>query len=360
LPVPWASTLHTQIEKAGSYFDLKATIFRQPGGPEVLSYEDVPDPSPRPGEVLVKVKACGVNRVDIWVRSGRYQSSLPHILGTDIAGEVAEVGAGIREEVSGQRVLVYPVLSDGSCQYCLQGMPNRCVSRGLVGVASNGGYADYAVVPADNLVDIGNLDFVTAATLPTNFGIVWNSLVSRAKVGPGDTVLVWGAAGGVGYAAVQVSKLLGAKVIAAVGSDEKMKFVLSQGADAAINYNTQDLLDQVRILTEGKGASLVLDHVGGETWPTSLDCLARGGRLVAVGLTSGAKSEVDVRRVYQDELSIIGAWTCRREDLAEVLRFVAGNKLRPSVFKELPLKDAQRAHEILESRWVQGKMVLVP
>lgn len=326
----------------------------------MLSYDEVMDPEPGPNEALVKVKACGVNRLDIWVRSGRYKANLPHILGTDIAGEVAALRPGVKGISVGAPVVVYPLLSDGKCEYCLRGMPNRCLSRGFIGVASDGGYAELVKVPTTNLIEIGGLDFRTVASLPVNFGTVWNGLVSRAKVGPGDTVLVWGAAGGVGHTAVQVSKLLGAKVIAAVGSDDKAKFVESQGADSVVNYSTHDLVDVVHSLTSGLGVSVVFDHVGGDTWAKSIDCLARGGRLVTLGLTSGPKSEVDVRKVYQDELSILGTYSCRREELVEVLRLTAEGKLKPSIFRELPLRSAREAHEALESRRVQGKIVLTP
>lgn len=308
----------------------------------------------------MRVEACGVNRIDIWARSGRYKTSLPHILGTDIAGKVVSTGPATGGISEGEPVVVYPVLSDGKCAYCLQGMPNRCLSRGFVGIATDGGYAEYVKVSAANLVPIGKLDPKTAAAMPVNFGTAWKGLSSRAGVGPDDTVLVWGAAGGLGHAAVQVAKFLGARVIAVVGDDKKIKFVESQGADLAVNHRTQDMVERVRSFTDGLGASVVFDHVGGDTWAKSIECLARGGRMVTLGLTSGPKSEVDVRRVYQDELTIIGAYAQLKDDLQHVLNLAAEGKLRPSIFREIPLQSARQAHEIIESRDIQGKLLLVP
>jgi len=336
---------------------LKAVRFHSPGGPEVLTYEDAPDPVPGPSEALVRVRACGVNRIDIWLRSGRYKATLPHVLGADVAGEVASGGEGVP---TGARVAVYPVLSDGTCEFCVKGMPNRCLSVGLLGRACDGGYAEYVKVPAASLVEIGDMDFETAACVPVNFGTAWNGLASRAAVGPGDTVLVWSAAGGLSHAAVEVAKLLGARVIAAVGDDEKVEFVRSLGADFVVNYHRDDIVQSVRSITDGYGASVVFDHIGGDTWGKSIDALAKGGRMVTLGLTSGPKSEVDVRRVYQDELSIVGTFSFSREQLIQVLGLVAEKKLKPRIYKTLPLASAQAAHETLESRTVQGKIVLIP
>ena len=178
-------------------------------------------------------------------------------------------------------------------------------------------------------------------------------------MGPADTVLVWGAAGGLGHAAVQVAKFLGAKVIAAVGDASKTRFVRSLGADQVVDYRTQDIVPTVRSLTGGQGVSVVFDHVGGDTWEKSIDCLSRGGRMVTLGLTSGPKSEVDVRRVYSDELSLVGTYGQSKEDIKKVLELAAGGSLRPSIYRELPLPSAREAHEIIESRQVQGKVLLV-
>jgi NADPH:quinone reductase-like Zn-dependent oxidoreductase len=339
---------------------LKAAVYHTPGSPEVLTLEEVETPKPGKGEALVRVDACGVNRIDIWARSGRYKTDLPRILGTDIAGEVASLGPATEGVSVGASVVVYPMLSDGSCAYCLRGELNRCLNRGYIGVATDGGYAEFVRVPSANLVELGRLDPKVAAALPINFGTAWKGLSSLAQAGPKDTVLVWGAAGGVGHAAVQVAKLLGATVIAAVGDDRKIAFVESMGADYAVNHATQDIVKEVRALTNGLGASVVFDHVGGDTWQTSIECLARGGKLVTLGLTSGPRSDVDVRRVYQDELRIIGEYGQSKDDLTQVVRYALQGELRPSICQELPLESARRAHEVIESRSVQGKVLLVP
>ncbi len=339
---------------------MKAAQFQATGGPGVFAYGEVRDPEPGPSEVVLRVSFCGVNRIDIWARSGRYKTTLPHILGSDIAGEVVASGPGVEGAHPGDKVLVYPVLSDGSCVYCRQGRPNLCLARGLVGVATNGGYAELVKVPAANLLPLGDLEPKTAAALPVNFGTAWNGLVTKADVGQGDTVLVWGAAGGLGHAAIQVAKHRGARVIAAVGDEKKGGFVKSMGADSVVDSRSGDLVEEVRSLTGGLGVSVVFDHVGGDTWPASFDCLMRGGRMVALGLTSGAKAEVDVRRVYQDELRLMGVYGQSREDLGAVMRLAASGKLKPALHKVLPFSSAGEAHEAMESREVQGKILLTP
>ncbi|MDG6921541.1 MAG: zinc-binding dehydrogenase [Nitrososphaerota archaeon] len=337
---------------------MKAVRYHSPGGVEVLKLEEAPDPEAGRGEALVRVLACGINRIDVWARSGRYKTSLPHIAGTDITGEVVSIGLGTKGVEPGARVLVYPVLTDGTCVYCRLGNPNLCLARGFVGIATDGGYAELVKVPAANLLPLGDLEPKTAAALPVNFGTAWNGLVTKANVGEWDTVLVWGAAGGLGHAAVQIAKHFGARVIAAVGDERKSQFVKSLGADAVVDSKSHDFVERVRSLTDGFGASVVFDHVGGDTWPTSFDCLARGGRMVTLGLTSGVKSEVDVRRVYQDELKLMGVYGQSMDDIRSVMELTAAGRLKPSIYRELPLSAAREAHEIMESRQVQGKILL--
>ena len=338
---------------------MKAIRYHSTGGPEVLSLDEVPEPALGKGEVCIRVLICGVNCIDIWARSGRYKTPLPHILGADIAGEVVSVGPEAGEKV-GSKVVVYPMISDGTCTYCRRGLSNLCVSRGFIGVATDGGYAEMVRVPAANLIPAGDLDARDAAALPVNYGTAWSALVNRARVSPGDSVLVWGAAGGLGHAAVQVAKHLGAQVIAVVGDGRKEGFVRSQGADHVVLSGSDDLAGEVRALTAGLGASVVFDHVGGDTWSKSIECLARGGKMITLGLTSGPRSEIDVRRVYADELSIIGTYGQTRGDLRTVVGLAAEGKLKPSIYEELPLESARKAHEILESREVQGKVILRP
>ncbi len=339
---------------------MKALRFHSPGGPEVLAYEDAPTPSLGKGEVLVEVEACGVNRIDIWLRSGRYKTSYPHILGTDIAGEVAAVSPEAKGVKTGRKVVVYPSLSDGSCAYCAAGQPNRCANGGLVGAVSDGGYAEYVKVPQANLVDAGSLDPKKAAAAPVNFATAWSAFTERSKVGEGHTVLVWAAAGGLGYAAVQSAKLLGASVIGVVGGKGKFGFVKDNGADHVIDHTTEDVAARARELSGGRGVDFVLDSVGGDTWGKSIDSLAKGGTVLSAALTSGATSNVDVGKLYRNELSVAGVFAFRKETLVDVLRLVSKGKLRPMVFRELPLHRGREAHEILESRKVEGKILLLP
>lgn len=326
----------------------------------MLVEEEVPMPDLRPGEVLVKVAACGVNRIDIWIRNGRYESNLPHILGADIAGEVESVGLGATKFEIGKGVVVYPALSDGTCKFCLEGFPNRCISGGLVGRASDGGYAEYVRVPVANLVDAGDLDLNLAAALPLNFGTAWSAFVERATVRPDDNVLIWGAAGGLGHAAVQVAKMLGARVIGVAGGEEKRKFVMENGADYFVDHTTEDVAARAKEITGGLGVDLVFDDVGGDTWEQSLSSLAKGGTVISVALTSGAASSVDVGKLYRNELGIVGAFSFRRETLVRVLQLASSGSIRPRIFRELPLGSAREAHEILESRKVEGKILLIP
>lgn len=326
----------------------------------MLQYGEVPNPIPGPNEALVRIVACAINRIDIWGRNGRYKTALPHILGTDIAGEVIAKGPGKGDVEVGTHVVVYPVISDGTCVYCRRGNPNLCATRGFVGIATDGGYGEFVKVPSSNLIPAEGIDPKVAAALPVDFGTAWSGLASRARLGPGDSLLIWGAAGGLGHAAIQIAKLLGAKVIAAVGDDNKSEFVKSLGADYAVNYKSDDIVSSVRSLTDGLGVSAVFDHIGGDTWGKSIDCLASGGRMVTLGLTSGAKSEVDVRKVYSHELSILGTYGQSKGDIAKVLQLASEGKLKPSIQNELPLSSARDGHEILESRQVKGKILLLP
>ncbi len=339
---------------------MKAVRLHSQGGPEVLQYEDAPDPELSRGEALVSVKACGVNRVDIWTRNGRYKTNLPRILGTDVAGEVVRVSHDVTNVMEGTRVVVYPVLHDGTCRYCLTGHPNKCVKIGLLGVAADGGYAEYVKVRAADLLSIHNLDFKIAAALPVNFGTAWNGLVTRANVKPGNFVLIWSAGSGLGHAAIQVAKFFGAKVIATASTDKKLELASRLGADYTINPAREDVVEKVRGVTGGYGADIVFDHVGTDTWQKSIDSLAKGGVLLSVGVTSGEDSNVSIGKIYRSEITVAGTYAFTLDDLGKVIRMASQKHLRPHVYKELPLQSAQEAHRILESRELFGKILLLP
>jgi NADPH:quinone reductase-like Zn-dependent oxidoreductase len=339
---------------------MKAVRFHSPGGPEVLTYEDVADPIPGEGEVIVRVKACGVNRMDLSLRSGKYKTQLPRILGTDVAGTVEQVGEGVKKVSPGDKVLVYPAIYDGVCRFCLEGKNNECMNIGLLGSVQDGGYAELVRINANNLIRFEGLDFDTAASLPVNFATAWNGLVSKAKVGADDFVLVWGASSGLGHAAVQIAKMHGAKVIATAGSDEKLKKAKDLGADYLVNHAAEDLPQKVKEITDGLGASIVFDHVGQETWPKSIASLRKNGIMLSLGITTGSDASVNIPLVYRNELRIMGVYVFTYFELFTVLRLAIEKRLKPVIDSKFKLSDARLAHERLESRAHFGKILLNP
>lgn len=339
---------------------MKAVRFHRPGGPDVLVYEEIPEPKLSEDEVLVRVRACGINRIDIWLRSGRYRTNLPRILGADIAGEVAELGSAVKNLSKGDKVVIYPVISDGNCKFCLKGEENRCLNIGLLGSVADGGYAEFVKVNSLNLIKFDGLDFPLLASLPVNFGTAWNALVSKAKIAVQDWVLIWSVGSGVGHAALQIAKLHGAKVIATASDDEKLSYAKQMGADYTINHSKNDIVEGVRQITNGMGVDIVFDHIGSDTWQRSIDSLAKGGRMITLGVTTGEGSSVNISKVYRNELSIIGTYAFTKGDLISVLRLAAEGRLKPNIYKKLPLEKASEAHTIMESRKFFGKLILTP
>ena len=266
---------------------MKAVRFHAHGGPDVLRYEEVPEPLAGPGEALVRVRACALNHLDLWQRRGieRVTIPFPHISGADVAGEVESSPDG--EFAPGRRVMLQPGLSCGRCAACLDGRDNECARYDVLGYQSDGGYAEYVKVPAQNLIAIPDaIGFVEAAAFPLTFLTAWHMLVTRARLRAGDDVLVLGAGSGVGQAAIQVAWLHGARVFATAGSDEKLAKARQLGAYEVINHDSEDLPKRVREFTNGRGVDIVVEHVGTATWDRSLKCLARGGRLVTCGATT--------------------------------------------------------------------------
>lgn len=340
-----------------------AVRIHQHGGPEVLTYEEVPDPVCGPGQVLVRVRACAMNHLDLHVRRGipGVRLPLPHILGSDIAGEVAAVGPGVTSCRPGDEVVVSPGVSCGHCEACLNGDDNLCRQYGILGEHLDGGDAEYVCVPEANILPKpSGLSFPEAAAVPLVFLTAWDMLVEGARVRPGETVLVWGAGSGVGSAAIQIAKLFGARVIAVAGADWKLERARSLGADETINHATQSVGDEVRRLTDRRGVDVVVEHVGQATWETSIRALARGGRLVTCGSTSGYAAQTDLRYVFSRKLLIRGTFMGRKSTLFSVFRFVEAGRLRPVVHEVIPLPEVRRAHELLERREQFGKLVLVP
>jgi NADPH:quinone reductase-like Zn-dependent oxidoreductase len=342
---------------------VKAIAMHAHGGPEVLQLEDQPDPEPGPGEVVVRVRAVGLNHLDIWVREGwpALKLRFPHVLGSDVAGVVEAVAPGVKGVTVGEEVVLSPGLSCGRCRECLLGRDPFCRSYAILGEHVSGGYRERLAVPAQNLLPKPPaLSFEEAACVPLVFLTAWHALVARAELRTGEVILVHAAGSGVGSAAVQIAKLLGATVIATAGSDAKCERALGLGADHAVNYERQDFVLETRRLTGKRGVDVVFEHVGKFTWERSILALAAGGRLVTVGATTGYDPLTDLRHVFYRQLSILGSTMGSKGELFDVLRHVRDGKLRPVLDRVLPLTEAAAAQKLLADRAQFGKIVLQP
>ena len=342
---------------------MKAAIFKHHGGPEVLEYTDVPDPRIRANEVLVEVKACALNHLDIFVRGGMpgIEIPLPHILGNDIAGVVREVGELVTWAKPGDEVMVQPGVSCGHCEACLSGQDNLCREYDIMGYRRDGGYAELVAVPGVNLVPKpAQLSWEEAAALPLVTVTAWHMLVTRVNLQPGENVLVHAAGSGVGSIAIQIAKLRGARVITTASTDEKLEKARELGADLTINYTQTDWPKEVRRLTDRKGVDVVVEHTGAATWPGSISSLKNNGRLVTCGATSGYDARTDLRQVFFRHLNILGSFMGSKAELLEAMKFVRDGKIRAVVDQVLPLSEARQAHELLENRVQFGKVVLKP
>jgi len=342
---------------------MRAVRVHEHGGPEVLRLEDLPVPEPGPGQVRVRVRAAAMNHLDLWVRKGipGVRFPLPLTLGSDGAGVVDAVGPGVRSARPGDEVVLNPGVSCGVCPACLRGRDNLCRDYGLLGEHRDGTDAEFVVVPEANLVrKPANLSFEEAAAFPLVFLTAWNMLVTNARLRPGEEVLVWGAGSGVGSAAIQIAKAHHARVIAVAGDDWKLERAKQLGADETVNHRTQNVLEEVRRLTGRRGVDVVFEHVGRATWEVSVKALARGGRLVTCGATSGAVVETDVRYVFGKAISVHGTWVGSKGELWDLLPLVEAGVLKPVLDRTFPLSQAQEAHAYLEAGQHFGKVILVP
>ena len=340
---------------------MKAIVFHQHGGPEVLKHADVPDPTPRANEVVVRVKACALNHLDLWVRRGlpNVPIPLPHIPGSDVAGEIAQIGADVTTVRVGQKVALAPLVSCGKCAACIAGLDNRCRQATNLGYMIDGGCAEFVRAPEVNCLPYPeNLNWEEAAAVPLVFQTAWHMLLSRAELQPGEDVLILGAGSGVGTAAIQIAKFIGARVIATAGSDEKLAKARELGADYLINHKTQKIRDEVRRITNKRGVDVVFEHVGIATWDDSLASLAASGRLVTCGATTGYDARLDLRFLFSRQLSLLGSYMGTKSELHTVMKLVASGKLRPIVDRVFPLAEAAAAHAYLESSSQFGKVVL--
>lgn len=325
---------------------MKAMVIKAQGGLENLVYDDWPDPVPGPSDVIVKVRACGLNHLDIFVRRGMpgLPVPMPFISGGDIAGEISEVGADVSGWRVGDRVVVQPSTAEG-----------------MMGEEIQGGMAEYARVPGDNLVRIPDgVGFEAAAALPVAYGTALRMIVTRGRVQAGEKVLILGASGGVGTAAVQICKMIGAEVIVAAGAEDKLQKLRELGADHLINYKTQDFSKETWRITAKQGVDVVINYTGGDTWVPSLKTLKARGRALTCGATAGYDPKEDLRYIWVRELEILGCNGWTKEDIATLLDYVATGRIKPVVSHVLPLSQGREAEWLLEQRAIFGKVLLVP
>lgn len=332
------------------------------GGPEALEWVELPVPQPRADEARVRVRACALNHLDLWLRDGvpGYEFALPLVPGCEVAGDVDAVGELVEGFAPGDPVLVAPGLSCGHCSHCLFGEDPLCDAYGILGETRDGGYAEYVVVPGRNLLPLPKgLSYVQAAAVPLVFLTAWHMLAARARLRPHEDVLVHAAGSGVGSAAIQIARLLGARhVVATASSGAKLALARELGATHTVNYLEEDFARAARAATGGKGVEVVVEHVGGEVFERSLKALARGGRLVLCGATAGAEARLNLRAVFFKSLSILGSTMGSLDELKEVVRFVESGRLRPVVDRTFPLAEAAAAQEVLARREQFGKVVL--
>ncbi|PIQ85466.1 MAG: alcohol dehydrogenase [Candidatus Omnitrophica bacterium CG11_big_fil_rev_8_21_14_0_20_45_26] len=340
---------------------MQAVIIQEHGGPEKLTYTEVPMPKIDPDEVLIKVHACALNHLDIWTRQGLpgVQIPMPHILGCDIMGEIAAKSEDTQEFQIGERVIVSPGLISDEDPLAETKWESLSSGYQIIGFQIDGGYAEYVKVPVRNVIPVSNrLKDDEWAALPLVFLTAWHMLVTRAAVQKGETVLIHAAGSGVGTAGIQVAKHLGACVITTAGTDEKLERAKEIGADFTINYKKKDFADEVRRLTNQEGVDVVLEHIGPETFVKSLASLKKKGRLVTCGATSGPNVQLDLRFIFMRQLAVMGCYMGGIEELREVVKLAESGVFKPVVDKVFPLKEARAAHERMQKRENCGKIVL--
>jgi NADPH:quinone reductase-like Zn-dependent oxidoreductase len=342
---------------------MRAVLIREHGGLDRLEWTEMPEPIPGPGEIRVAVRAVSLNHLDIWVRRGipGVHYPLPLIPGCDGAGVVDALGPGVDGPPPGTRVALQPGVSCGLCRACLGGEDFLCRHYGILGEHRHGTCAEFIVVPAANVMPIADhLGFEAAASLGVVFLTAWHMAVARARIRPGETVLVQAGASGVGTAAVQIAKLLGAQVYATVGDAAKVEAVRALGADEVLLYREHDFAADIRRLTGKRGVDVVLDHIGHDTWEGNVRSLARGGRLVVCGASSGHEVPTNLRLLFFKNLAFLGSTMGSKAELLEVLEHVKRGALRAVVHMVMPMQDVARGHALLEDRAVIGKIVLIP
>lgn len=338
-----------------------ASLIPETGGPEVLTVEEVPDPEVGDDDVLVAVEACAVNHTDVWIRRG-YEGDPPIVTGIDVAGEVVEVGADVDRLAPGDRVVLYwNTTYCGECEFCNDGETTMCRDYGGLGVKRDGGHAEYVAVEAKHAVQLpDDVSFEAAAAVPSNFGTAWRGLMTRADVGPSDDVLVLGASGGVGHGAVQIAAHAGATVYAASSSEEKAERLRDLGADHVIDYTEEAIDDAIADRTDRRGVDVVFESVGGETYEQAVRSLARGGRLVTIGATTGDADQGMLQHIFWKQLEVIGATGATMGEFQDMLGAFFGGDIEPVVDSVISLEDIPDAHKRLSEGAGFGKIIVRP
>jgi len=340
---------------------MKAVRIHQFGGPEVLTHEEIPDPQPRKDRVLVRVKACSLNHLDLWVRKGLPGVKLPHILGSDIAGEIVEIGEYVTGFKTGQRVLIAPMHFCGHCVKCVAGLQNQCREFTVLGNGVDGGNCEFFAATAASVIPIpDSLDFNQAAGVPLVFVTAWHMLVGLAGIRQGQTVLILGGSSGVGTAGIQIAKLFHCRVITTAGNEEKLARARTLGADYGIDHYKQKISDEVRKITNKEGVDIVFEHTGAETWEESLKSLKTAGTLVTCGATTGPAVGIDLRHLFARQLRLLGSYMGTMGELHEVLGHVFAGRLKPVIDRTFPMSEIRAAHEHLEKSQMFGKVIVNP
>lgn len=333
------------------------------GGTELRLDHDVPVPVPGAGEVLLAVRACGLNQVDLLTRDGQTPQTppMPHISGTEVAGDVVAVGPGVSQWKAQDRVVVDPILSCGECSFCRTGATNMCLRGRVFGVQTPGGYAEYTVAPASQLIALPkSLSYAEAAAVAVTGPTAWHMLCRRANIRIGEDVLIIAAGSGIGVLGMQIAATAGARVIATAGSDDKVRQALDVGAQFAVNHRDPSWPEQVRKWTGGRGVDVVFEHVGQATWEGSLRALARGGRLVTCGGHSGFSVNINLWHLFVKEHTFIGSFAGARQDFLDIMRLVEQRKVKPVIQEVFALQDIPRAQALLDRRQVFGKLLIDP
>jgi NADPH2:quinone reductase len=340
---------------------MKAIYYSEHGGLDVLQYGDIDEPTAGRGEVVIDVKAVSLNHIDLFLRRGLpgLRIPLPHVPGCDAAGIVSAVGDGVTTVSVGDRVLMNPSISCGRCEFCDRGDASLCSTYTLIGETTQGTCCEKIAVPVQNAIPIADaLSFEDAASIPLVFLTAWRLLITRGRVGPGEDVLILGASAGVGIAAIQIAKIAGARVLAAASTDEKLELCRELGADVVINYAEEDFVKRVRQETNKRGADVVVDYIGRETWVKSLKCLVGGGRLLTCGATTGYDPQTDLRHIFYRQLEVIGSTMGGLTDLMNPLKLIESGRMRTVVGATFDLKDTAEAHRMMEERRALGKIVM--